>query len=172
MLLDVRHDALLDGSGRWLSSRRPLTLAVAGTPCTPFSAIGNRAMLSHDAIEVWYVWVNEMANSEYDFVFLEESDRFLLELLVAAMQSHYEIKYAIFGSQDLGWPSRRTRFYGVCVNRRSIVWTGQAASDAVVPLLSFFGRACSLEGDFFQLWTLTRSAIRSTRTRHATAACI
>ena len=130
-------------------AKRPITIAIAGTPCRPFTLLSHHQTMSHSDMEAWFLWAREVSTSNFDLVVLENSEHFVQDLLREAMPPHYEIKHAIFGSQDQGWPVRRCRYYGVCVNRNSLAWTGPGEENVVEDFLSLFGRACCLEGDVF-----------------------
>jgi hypothetical protein len=109
-------------------AKRPITIAIAGTPCRPFTLLSHHQTMSHSDMEAWFLWAREVSTSNFDLVVLENSEHFVQDLLREAMPPHYEIKHAIFGSQDQGWPVRRCRYYGVCVNRNSLAWTGPVPS--------------------------------------------
>jgi hypothetical protein len=129
---------------------RPLTAAIAGTPCRPFCLLGGDPQtLAHPDMEAWYLWINEVKHQDFDFIFLENSEHFMLKLFVDSLPSQYLVKYAIFGSQDQGWPVRRLRTYIVAVNMNTLVWTGAGAAHVVSEFLSYFGASVVVEGDIF-----------------------
>ena len=129
--------------------QRPLTLAIAGTPCLPFTSLGLRQGLTHDAMESWYLWAQEMEQAAFDVTLLENSDKFPKQLLRDALGKRSCLKFATFGSEELGWPVRRLRTYGVALHAENVVWIGPAVEDVTEDFLSWFGRSCALDGDAF-----------------------
>lgn len=129
--------------------RRPLTISISGPPCRPFTMYNNLQTFSHEDMEAWYLWINGVKHQDFDMLVLENSEHFLKDLLVDGMPKQYDIKHAIFGSQDQGWPVRRRRFYGFCLNRHELVWVGPEGVDVLPDFLAWFGRACALEADDF-----------------------
>lgn len=120
---------------------RPITMAIAGTPCTPFSSFGNREELAHADMEAWALWSAEVFHQNYDVIYFENSDRFPLHLLAEALPPHYRLKYAHFGSHDLGFPVRRFRLYALAYNISTLVWAGDDDADITRELLARFGAA-------------------------------
>ena len=79
----------------------------------------------------------------------EISEHFFRALFEDGIPSKYNIKHAIFGSQDQGWPIRRCRFYGYCLNQQHLVWVGPSKQTVLQNFLRWSGRICILEGDSF-----------------------
>ena len=133
---------------------RPLTLMIAGPSCRPWSLFaGGTDPKSHDDLECWLLWISEIARAEYDIVIMENSEHFPVEeLFTTGMPKHYCVKYAKWGSQEQGWPVRRTRAYCVAINMRTCLWVGgygEEDGNVLKDFLSHFGAACTLEGDLF-----------------------
>lgn len=133
---------------------RPLSLLIVGPSCRPWTRFaGGTDPNSHEDLECWLLWISEISQAEYDIVIMENSEYFPVEELFAAgMPKHYCIKYAKWGSQEQGWPVRRTRTYSVAVNMRTCLWLGPHGSedgDVLKDFLSHFGAACTVEGDVF-----------------------
>lgn len=128
---------------------RPLTAAVAGPPCRPWCLYGGRKTYEHEDLEAYHLWKEDVVNNNYDLIFLENSEFFPPELFVEGLPSKYVFVYAAYGVQDMGWPTRRTRFYGAAVNTSSLVWLGAGLGDVLQSFLSVFQRSVSLEGDCF-----------------------
>lgn len=92
---------------------RPLTCCVAGTPCRPFSNMSIAQKLGHSDMEAFYLWVTDASTQSYDFVMLENSDLFMESLFTDGLGNDFDPKFCKFGSQEQGWPTRRSRYYGV-----------------------------------------------------------
>jgi hypothetical protein len=82
------------------AGERPLTFAVAGVPCTPWSSLGSQTGMAHCAIPAILLWLADVANSNFDVIGIEESDRFPGELFSDAMPEKYVVKSLVFGPQD------------------------------------------------------------------------
>lgn len=80
--------------------QRPLTAAMAGTPCRPWSQMGVRSQGAHPDQEAWHLWVADMAGKEFDLVGLENSELFPVPLFANSMPKKYVIKSAVWGAQD------------------------------------------------------------------------
>ena len=129
---------------------RPLTVSIVGIPCTPFTPYGNNEGTAHPAIEAVNLSLHDLATSQFDIMFIEESHRFPLSLLRAALPEKYVVIWIIYGPQDIGFPVRRTRFLAACINRDFLVWVGPAGAPAVSEdFMSHFGHAPSLEANAF-----------------------
>jgi len=134
--------------------QRPFSLLIAGPSCRPWTRFaGCSDPSSHEDMECWLLWIAEISEAEYDCVIMENSEFFPVDLFVSGMPKHYSIKYSKFGSQDQGWPVRRTRTYCVALNMRTTVWLGsQDAEDRgrgksirqLVTSLIAFGRSCAV----------------------------
>jgi hypothetical protein len=130
-------------------SQRPLTVAIAGPPCRPFSLLGKRDTLGHSDIEALHLWRHDVANADFDLVFVENSSLVYDSLFKEHMPSKYLSKEARWGSQDQGWPVRRTRYYGVSINQATLVWIGPPEEDVLIDFLAYFGAAVRLDSDAF-----------------------
>jgi hypothetical protein len=135
-----------DGIRPW---QRPLTMNMSGPPCRPFTVYGNRKLWAHQDMEAWHLWSADVGQQEYDFVGMENAQHFVEELFDQAMPDHYDIKSCAFGMQELGWPVRRSRFFGTAINQKTLVWFGPPMKDMTSHFMSFFQRAVRLEGDCF-----------------------
>lgn len=83
-------------------------------------------------------------------VIFENSEHFIRNLLFEILaDTPLNIKFAIFGSQDQGWPVRRCRLYAFCFNREKLVWTGPQQMDVLDNFLMWFGRSVCMEADNF-----------------------
>jgi hypothetical protein len=112
------------------AKQRPLSLLIAGPSCRPWTRFaGCNDPSSHDDMECWLLWIAEISEAEYDIVIMENSEHFPVDLFVSGMPKHYSIKYTKFGSQDQGWPVRRTRTYCVAVNMKTTVWLGSQGAE-------------------------------------------
>lgn len=135
------------------AKQRPLTVAVAGTPCRPFSLHGNSGgsgkWEGHPDMLAWDLWIAEIAEADYDMIFLENGELFVKRLFHDALPDKYKVKFAVFGSQDLGIPVRRMRYYGMAYNQETLAWLGPHMQDALGDFLSFFGKSVSVDGDIF-----------------------
>ena len=79
---------------------RPLTFAIAGVPCTPWSSYGLQSGMAHAAIPAILLWLQDMACSNFDVIGIEESDRFPGKMFSDAMPEQYVVKSCVFGPQD------------------------------------------------------------------------
>ena len=130
--------------------RRPLTAAIVGFPCTPFSPMGSKEGSAHAAMEVVHACIQSLAASSFDFVGIENSDHFPVELFTKELPEQYVTKVLVFGPDDIGFPMCRRRVLCVALNQEHIVWIGPGTGSAMEA--DFFGRVrCSvqLEADDF-----------------------
>ena len=128
----------------------PVTMAVVGLPCTPFTSIGNNEGLGHPAIETVNLGLAELSASDFDMVFLENSKLFPASLFEEAMGPTYKIITVTFGPEHLGWPIRRTRSLRIAINTERLVWIG-GSDDARIEqeFMSIFGKASLLDASHF-----------------------
>ena len=80
---------------------RPVTCMVAGTMCTPWTMLGQRTGLAHEATEPWLLWVNEQAEVGFDLVTLENSEWFPLHLFTDKMDRSHHVVACKIGVEDL-----------------------------------------------------------------------
>lgn len=84
---------------------QPLTIAIAGTPCTPwtkFAAAKRGAGPAHSAMESWFLWLNDVRCQNYDLVFFENSDHFVPEMFCSSFPSHYLVKFGVWSPHETG----------------------------------------------------------------------
>jgi site-specific DNA-cytosine methylase len=134
------------GTEAW---QRPLTINMTGPPCRPFSIFGGRKLWAHPDMEAWHLWSNDVSEQDYDLVGMENAEHFVTDLFEEAMPDNYDTKHAVFGVHELGWPVRRSRFFGTAINQKTLIWFGPTGKDVTEHFLSFFERAVRLEGDCF-----------------------
>ncbi len=132
------------------AQERPLTCAIKGFPCTPFSAIGNQEGLAHPAMEVVHACIQDMAASGFDLLGVENSDRFPPALFEGELPSKYVAKSLVFGPDDLGFPIRRRRYMCTAINQETLVWIGPPTAEAMeAEFREMFYQAVQLEADDF-----------------------
>lgn len=132
---------------------RPLTLAIAGTPCRPWTRYAAKKTHSagpaHTDMEAWHLWKNEVRCQNYDIIVFENSDNFVPTLFTSSLPPQYLVKYCIWSAHEQGWPMRRRRFFAVALNLESLLWLGDSSQDLTIPFLNLVGRTVCLEGDAF-----------------------
>jgi hypothetical protein len=134
-------------------AERPITFEAAGFPCRPWTFYGAASSMNtgpaHPDMEPFHLWKNTTRVMNHDLVLLENSDKFMPQLLYESFPEKYTIKYVVFSPQDFGWPMRRLRFYAILINLDTMLWVGPSSADLTESMLTTCGRRCSLEGDCF-----------------------
>ena len=130
------------------SAERPITFGVFGPPCRPFTLYGNRLGRAHEDMETIHVCRHDINASKLDVVMFENSDHCEQSLFMLP-EEDYDNHFAIFGSQDQGWPVRRARFYSWSILRDHLVWIGPSSKDVLIDFLTFFGALCVSDVDVF-----------------------
>ena len=129
---------------------RPLTIAIVGLPCRPFSCLGNREQLAHTDMEAIALFKIEVLKGYYDIVVIEEDKQFPERIFAYLIPPHYVLRKCIVGPQDQGKPVRRTRFWGAALSQKRLVWIGPETNDVLQQdFLSLFGAAVQLDGDVY-----------------------
>ena len=130
---------------------RPLTIAIVGLPCRPFSCLGNREQLAHSDMEAIALFKIEVLRGDYDIVMIEEAELFPDWIFVELFPPHFVLRKRIFGPRDQGKPVRRTRFWGAALNQKRLVWIGPETHEVLQQdFLSLFGVAVQLDGDVYE----------------------
>ena len=107
---DLRSDTCLRHPGKQCAvsfqdpvdqeTSRPLTFAIAGVPCTPWSALGSGEKGAHPAIEAVNLVTLDYGTSNFDILGLENSDNFPPRLWREALPEKYLVKSVCFGPQE------------------------------------------------------------------------
>lgn len=132
--------------------RRPLTLAIAGTPCRPVTEYSGKKSGCGPArsdMEAWHLWKNDIRCQSFDLIILENSDKFPPDMLRQALPSRYLVKYAVWGAHEQGWPMRRSRVFAVAINQDSLLWLGKPGADLTHDFLEVLASPVAIEGDSF-----------------------
>ena len=130
------------------SAERPITFGVFWPPCRSFTLYGNRLGRAHEDMETIHVCRHDINASKLDVVMFENSDHCEQSLFMLP-EEDYDNHFAIFGSQDQGWPVRRARFYSWSILRDHLVWIGPSSKDVLIDFLTFFGALCVSDVDVF-----------------------
>ena len=130
----------------------PLSTCVAGSMCTPWSSFGSRDGPAHPSSESHSVWVEDMLQSDFDMVTLENSEYFPLKTWKNKMCKRFLVVHICVCPNMLGWPARRMRMYATAINLDKLVWVGPSAFDAqqvADDFLKMFGARVCVEADLF-----------------------
>ena len=131
-------------------SQCPLRENFSGPLCKPWTPYGQRLKDADETIEFFHLWVARMSESDYDLVFLENSELFEWFRFRDAMLPRFEVYYIINGIQDMGFPMGRVRLYGVAINRATMLWAGPSENNAVVDSFNeIFGCKVMLDADVY-----------------------
>jgi hypothetical protein len=130
--------------------QRPLSVAIAGTMCTPFSPIGKKDGVANMASEPWHLWSVDMCTTQHDIIMLENSHRFPEALWKKRIDRSHSLVSLVFDVADLGWPCHRKRYLSWAVKDSDLVWLGPTAPEDVrEDFMRFFQRRCQLDSDVF-----------------------
>lgn len=129
---------------------RPVRMNFSGPMCTPWSSHGKQEGEGSEDMESFHLWLHMMARSNMDIIGFENSNFFPIELFRQPLMNEFEVVHAIFGSEDLGFPARRSRTYAAAVNKKYFVWVGPTDPAQVQQLfLATFQCVTVLDGDSF-----------------------
>ena len=125
-----------------------LSLAGAGSMCTPFSQIGARKGLGDQQMESFKIWVEERRTMQEDMIFHENSVHFpKQELLDEPLISvGYQVRAVNVSPLELGEPFDRMRQF-VFANHPRLVWIGPTSYQEDFHRL--FDRICILDGNSY-----------------------
>ena len=126
-----------------------ISLAVAGTMCTPFSSQGKKEGLSSRHTESFQLWACEMRANQYDVITHENSPFFPEAELEKSLGDGYESVVAVFGPENMGWPCRRKRKLMTCFRRDKFVWAGPAKDMVMAEFGRIFFKETYGSGDYF-----------------------
>ena len=93
------------------------TVAIAGTTCTSWSAIGHRRKWLAESALPFMIWAYEALAAGPDIIIHECTPRFDYMTLVAIFGSAYFVMSLVFTPMDLGYPCSRPRRWTVLLKK-------------------------------------------------------
>ena len=126
-----------------------LWVELAGVTCTAFSNFGSKLRWVDPSAVPCLVWCYWCRPTAPDIILVECVSEFEAACLEAIL-SDYAFLKVIFCPTTLGIPSRRKRFYGAFVNKRSLaIDSGLPAEDTSFLFHSIFARSLRLDGGIY-----------------------
>ena len=134
--------------------REPLFLNVAGLVCVDWSSMGQRSGAGGAGDRYHSMWCIERLvaaeNDLEDLALFECSDKYPMNERLALLSKTHLLLCVVFGPVDVGFPVRRSRCMGVCINRRRLAWMGPTSSKRLQKdFLQKFGMKAKETGAFF-----------------------
>ena len=102
----------------------PLTLRVAGTTCTAFSAYGKKEKMSHESAVPFLIWEAETLKRKPGIWLQENGPDFPVEMLHARLGALYQIISIVFSPIHSGYPVARLRRYSFGILMELLIFTG------------------------------------------------
>ena len=101
-------------------------------------------------MESYLLWQEDVAQSDFDKVTMENNEWFPIEMFVARFAPQARILRLVADCSILGIPISRRRLFVTALSNRSLVWLGPSTDVAIhEDFMSFFARQVVVEGDFF-----------------------
>ena len=123
-----------------------MRIAVAGTTCTSWSAMGTQGRWLAASAVPFAVWAMETLFWSPHIIFHECTPRFDVATLMAAFGTAYLVISLVFSPTHLGWPASRSRRFTIMLHRQLVVLP-HMLSQALFS--SFFFRRCGANGNIF-----------------------